>query len=296
MTTATIPSTGVSGVDILVTQGEVTSTLAATLLDGEGSAVNLTGSTVQIAFRKACTATSETPDILDPVALVVAANGTVLYTWSTRASREAGFFDKTQFIVTTADGVVTEYPSTTFLRAQVVQSVDTTDEELDDLAATTGAALIGIVDAAGKIVGTNVETALAEVAAVTSRRGVASLTIGHADLTAVDTEQEFPFAAPLPTGAVVLATFAIYASVFTDATDADTTEYVMGTVESPAFVFGSASAAAVGHVAPSLSRFLGFHGAVTPKVTVILTAGTTLDLLTKGSATFYVIYEDYTTP
>jgi hypothetical protein len=157
---------------------------------------------------------------------------------------------------------------------------------------------VSVADTAGKIVGTNVETALAEVAAVTSRRRVASKTIGHADLTAEDTVQSISFDSALPAGALAIGAFAIVSQAFTDATDADTCWAYMRATNGFFFGTGEMEISAAGTVGPNPvnSRTLGFVGGYTPRIDFELQTGTTLAALTKGAATFYVVYDDYTTP
>lgn len=172
---------------------------------------------------------------------------------------------------------------------------------LADLASTAnglGASLIGVEDAGGIFGGADtVESALAEVktlADATAAAGQlkASKTVLFSDLTDADQQQDIAFDAALPAGAVIVGYGANVTAVFDNVGDTASVTFDLGTAAGLDDLVDGGSLNSVAKVAtpvPAAGPKAGqLVGAVTPSIR--FDADVNLNTLTKGSATFYVLY------
>ena len=100
--------------------GDTSPALSVTLKDADGNAVDLTGATVvfnmnneddeQVIDRGACT-------------ILVAASGTVKYSWSAADTATAGYYTA-EFEVTYSDTTVETFPNRGYLEVQITDDLE----------------------------------------------------------------------------------------------------------------------------------------------------------------------------
>ncbi len=131
-------------------------------------------------------------------------------------------------------------------------------------------------------------TQLGSTAGVTL--GIASKAVGFAALTDADTQQTVDFDAALPAGAVVLGTGANVSAIFDNAGDTASLTFDFGikSGDTDVWIDGGSLNAVAKVYGPAGVAPVGLVGAVTPSV--IIDSSVNLNTLTKGAATFYLIY------
>jgi len=180
-----------------------------------------------------------------------------------------------------------------FLATNVAITVGTTSltftrqpdlAQLASTSATEGAALIGYDG------GTTVKAALDTI--LSTGIAVASKTVGFAVLTDADQQQDVAFDAALPAGACIIGWGANVTAVFDNAGDTADLTFDLGTTTGSANLVDGGSLDAVAKVstpAPAAGH-PSLVGAVTPSIR--FDSSVNLNTLTKGSATFYVLYSE----
>lgn len=92
--------------------------LSGTCLDPSGSAVDLTGATVRFHMLN-----DDDETVVDAAAtLVVAANGTVKYTWAADDTDVAGGF-RGEFEVTYSGGAIETFPNTSYIPIRIYEDL-----------------------------------------------------------------------------------------------------------------------------------------------------------------------------
>lgn len=138
------------------------------------------------------------------------------------------------------------------------------------------------------IIEPEINTALAATSG--ANIGLATLAIGHADLTDADTQQTIDFASALPAGALVLGAGANVTAIFDNAGDTANITFDLGikSGDTDGFVDGGSLDAVAKVSVPRGVAIPGLVGGITPSV--IVDGSVNLDTLTKGAAVFYVAY------
>jgi hypothetical protein len=117
----------------------------------------------------------------------------------------------------------------------------------------------------------------------------ASKTILYSALTDADMQQDVAFDAALPAGAVVLGSGANVTAIFDNVGDTANLTFDLGyAADRDAFIDGGSLDAAAKVSTPAGVQPVGLVGAITPSVRV--DSSVNLNTLTKGAATFYVLY------
>jgi len=102
-----------------IKQNDTRPILAATLIDGDGSAVNLDGATVAFKMRKVSTTVS----VVDASATIAdATNGEVTYTWSASDTATVGEYEG-EFQVTYADSGIQTFPNSNYIEIEITDDI-----------------------------------------------------------------------------------------------------------------------------------------------------------------------------
>ncbi len=119
---------------------------------------------------------------------------------------------------------------------------------------------------------------------------VASKTVGFAALTDADMQQTVDFDEALPAGAVVVGSGANVTAIFDNVGDTASLTFDLGikSGDTDAFVDGGSLNAVAKVCTPNGVTPSGLVGAITPSI--IVDSSVNLNTLTKGAATFYVLY------
>lgn len=118
---------------------------------------------------------------------------------------------------------------------------------------------------------------------------VASKAVGFADCTDADMQQDFAFASALPAGAVIVGSGANVTAIFDNVGDTANLTFDLGyAADRDAFIDGGSLDAVAKVSTPAGVQPVGLVGAITPSVRI--DSSVNLDTLTKGAATFYVLY------
>ncbi len=287
MTFVVVPSSGVAGVDIAIAVG-ATPTFEATLLVAEaGDPADLTGCTVQMQTKL-----GNSPEFrVHPVTIESAEDGEVSSTFSPADTYQVAFL-YLRFKVTDSEGSVTYYPDEHYLLSQV--------------AAAPAEQAAVIVD---------------------TRRKTATLTVTAAMCQAEDgSEVQFPFADAMPPGAIFVGAFVDLEEKFTDSVNDN--RWGVGIISTTATAFADPDAldgtwkrswcgfTSVGTAGTGPSQALGKNagpnvwagapyefytaggwvGNAIPNVLLFCTEGseTNANLITAGSVTATIVYDDYT--
>lgn len=123
-----------------------------------------------------------------------------------------------------------------------------------------------------------------------ARAKTASLTVTHTDLTDADAQQDFDFAAALPTGAVVIASYIDVTIAFTDgAAGTATADLGVSGADTDALIDGADISTAIAVLnGPKGVASDGLYGGDTLALRV--DGSVNLDTFTAGSATATAIY------
>ncbi len=164
MTSFSVSDSGVPEVDILLAQFADNAPLAATLLDDDDAAVDLTDCTVMVLLNDNCLYSIYKEDCV----VESAEDGTVSYAWTNTDIVHSPIDLQIKFKVTDVEGVVTFYPSTGYgvVRVSPADATVVTPLNLTSTATGLGASLVGISDDDGQFDAVDVEGALAEVKAI----------------------------------------------------------------------------------------------------------------------------------
>lgn len=112
--------------DLTIRQGDTTPAMAATILDQNGAAVNLTGASVKFVMRSLASAAP----VVNAAATVVSAGaGTVQYNWSSVDTAAAGLY-MAEFHVTFSGGSTYTYPNVGYLDIEVAESLLSPSQQL----------------------------------------------------------------------------------------------------------------------------------------------------------------------
>lgn len=116
-----------------------------------------------------------------------------------------------------------------------------------------------------------------------------SKSLGFAALTDADMQQDVPFDAALPAGAIVLGTGANVTAVFDNVGDTANLTFDFGyAADRDAFIDGGSLDAIAKVSTPAGVQPVGLVGAITPSIRV--DSSVNLNTLTKGAAVFYLQY------
>jgi len=164
------------------------------------------------------------------------------------------------------------------------------DGALDELATTTGGAIVGIADAGSYFVGVTVEAALQELGV--DRIYTVSKSFDFNDVAALGgvVSGSIDFAAALPAGACVVGCDIDVTAIFDNAGDtaSGTADIGISGGDTDIWVDGAALDAVAHLAAPLGVQPYGFVGAVTPSV--LVTFDVNCDTITKGAAVATVKY------
>jgi hypothetical protein len=105
--------------DFVIRKGDRLPELTATLNDSAGSAVNLTGSTVEFHMRSTA---GGTPKVDAAATLVTPSAGTVKYVWATNDTDTAGSYYG-EFEVTFGDGRKQSFPNPGYITISVTDEL-----------------------------------------------------------------------------------------------------------------------------------------------------------------------------
>lgn len=102
-----------------IKQNDTRPIISATLIDGDGSSVNLDGATVKFIMRKA-SATAATTDAAATVA--DAAKGKVTYTWVAADTATVGSYEG-EFQVTYSGGGIQTFPNNRYIDIEITDDI-----------------------------------------------------------------------------------------------------------------------------------------------------------------------------
>ena len=102
-----------------IKQNDTRPIISATLIDGDGSTVNLDGATVSFKMRKAGQTTAK---VNASATVADAAKGKVTYTWSSSDTDTVGDFEG-EFQVTYAGGGVQTFPNNKYIEIEITDDI-----------------------------------------------------------------------------------------------------------------------------------------------------------------------------
>ena len=161
---------------------------------------------------------------------------------------------------------------------------------LDELATTTGAAIVGVADAGSHFAGATVEAVTQELGVVRVRW--ATKAFDYTDVAALGASGSgsIDFAAALPANAITLGGFVDVTAIFDNATDTASGTFDLGVAsgDTDVWVDGGSLDAVAKVGAPFGVAPCGFQGGATPSVLVAFDVN--CDTITKGSGVAYLAY------
>lgn len=102
-----------------IKQNDTAPSLRATLLDGDGNPVNLSGSTVRFHMRLL----GQTAIVVNQSAtLIDAANGIAQYNWVAADTDTIGSY-QAEFEVTYANGTIETFPNDGYIRVEIIDDI-----------------------------------------------------------------------------------------------------------------------------------------------------------------------------
>ena len=102
-----------------IKQNDTAPSLRATLLDGDGNPVNLSGSTVRFHMRLL----GQTAIVVNQSAtLIDAANGIAQYNWVAADTDTIGSY-QAEFQVTYSDGAIETFPNDSYIRVDIIDDI-----------------------------------------------------------------------------------------------------------------------------------------------------------------------------
>lgn len=102
-----------------IKQNDTSPAILATLKDGNGTLIELSGSTVRFHMRPI----GKTTNTVDAVAAIHNVDaGQVSYAWSANDTANIGIFDA-EFEVTNTDGSIETFPNSEYIRVEIVDDI-----------------------------------------------------------------------------------------------------------------------------------------------------------------------------